>query len=258
MGLVPLLLAALLGTTMPSNENLSRSWTLDHGGVIRGDASKKRIALIFTGGDFGEGTEHILNVLRDQRLQASFFVTGDFLRKPEYAPLIKRAIAEGHYVGPHSDRHPLYCPWEDREKTLVNEQDFRDDLQKNIDDLRTLGALQDKTKPIFFIPPYEWFNQDQVNWAKPMNVLLFNFTPGSGSNRDWAPEGEKSFVPSEKIIADILAYEQKDPRGLNGFLLLLHVGSQRKDKTFLLLDPLLNELKRRGYEFVRVDELIPT
>jgi hypothetical protein len=34
------------------------------------------------------------------------------------------------------------------------------------------------------------------------------------------------------------------------------VGSQRKDKTFLLLGELVTELKKRGYEFVRVDELL--
>jgi peptidoglycan/xylan/chitin deacetylase (PgdA/CDA1 family) len=89
-----------------------------------------------------------------------------------------------------------------------------------------------------------------------MGVLLFNFSPGSGSNRDWAPEDHKSFVPSQKIIDDILAYEKKDEHGLNGFLLLLHVGSQRMDKTFLLLGDLLKELKRRGYDFVRVDQML--
>ena len=76
---------------------------------------------------------------------------------------------------------------------------------------------------------------------------------GSGSNRDWAQEDHKSFVPSQKIIDDILAYEQKDPHGLNGFILLLHLGSERKDKTFLHLKPLLVELKQRGYTFVRID-----
>jgi len=89
-----------------------------------------------------------------------------------------------------------------------------------------------------------------------MGVLLFNFTPGSGSNRDWAPEDHKSFVPSRKIIDDILAYERKDPHGLNGFLLLLHVGSHRNDKTFLLLGELVKELQARGYTFARVDELL--
>jgi peptidoglycan/xylan/chitin deacetylase (PgdA/CDA1 family) len=182
-------------------------------------------------------------------------VTGDFLRKPELQSQVKRAIAEGHYVGPHSDKHPLYVPWEDRKKTLVTENDFRKDLEKNISDLRDFGALQDKG-PVYFIPPYEWYNQDQVNWSHPMGVLLFNFTPGSGSNRDWAPEGHKSFVTSQKIMDDILAYEQKDPHGLNGFLLLLHLGSQRQDKPFALIGPMLDELRKRGYSFVRIDEML--
>jgi peptidoglycan/xylan/chitin deacetylase (PgdA/CDA1 family) len=254
------ILLLLLGTALATTrsavpEDLSaRPWTFDHGGVIRGDTSKKQIALIFTGGDFGEGTSHVLDVLKHQNIRAGIFITGDFLRKPELVPMLKRAITEGHYVGPHSDRHPLYCPWEDRSKTLVTEDQFRADLQKNIEDLRALGALSNRSEPIYFIPPYEWFNDDQVEWTRKMNVLLFNFTPGSGSNRDWAPEGHKSFVPSQQIINDILKYEQKDPKGLNGFMLLLHVGSERKDKTFLLLEPLLIELKKRNYTFARIDE----
>jgi peptidoglycan/xylan/chitin deacetylase (PgdA/CDA1 family) len=233
----------------------ARPWTFDEGGVTRGDTSTKQLALIFTGGDFGEGTGHVLDTLAEQKIKGSFFFTGGYLRKPEHHDYLKRIVADGHYLGPHSDEHALYCPWEDRKKTLVTEEFFKKDLQKNIDDLRACGALP-KEKLVYFIPPYEWYNADQSRWAKEMGVLLFNFTPGSGSNRDWAPEGHKSFVPSHKIIDDILAYEKKDAHGLNGFLLLLHVGSQRQDKTFLLLAPLLNELKGRGYSFARVDELL--
>jgi hypothetical protein len=64
-------------------------------------------------------------------------------------------------------------------------------------------------------------------------------------------------VASERIIDDILAYEQKDPHGLNGFLLLLHLGSQRQDKPFSLIGPMLDELKKRGYSFVRIDQMLP-
>jgi len=233
-----------------------KTWTIVEGGVTRGDTSKKRLALIFTGGDYGEGTGHVLDTLAAQNIKASFFVTGDYLRKPQHRDFLKCIVADGHYLGPHSDSHPLYCPWEDRSKTLVTEEFFKTDLQKNIDDLRGYGALAAKDKLVYFIPPYEWYNADQSRWAKEMGVLLFNFTPGSGSNRDWAPEGRKSFVPSQKIIDDVLAYEKKDEHGLNGFLLLLHVGSERKDKTFLLLGDLVKERKARGYEFVRVDELL--
>lgn len=233
-----------------------RPWTFVEGGVIRGDVAEKRMALVFTGGEYGEGSEHILDVLKARNIKAGMFVTGDFLRKPAHLPALTRMLADGHYLGPHSDAHPLYAPWEDRKKTLVTEAFFKQDLQKNIDDLKRLGALKDPGV-IYFIPPYEWYNEDQVRWSREMGVFLFNFTPGSGSNRDWAPEGHKSFAPSEKILADILAYEQKDPHGLNGFILLLHLGADRKDKMFMLLDPLIEELKNRGYEFVRIDELLP-
>ena len=130
----------------------------------------------------------------------------------QYHPVLnhlKRMIAEGHYLGPHSDSHTLYCSWEDRKKTLVSEEFFKTDLQKNIDDLRALGALQDRGRPVYFIPPYEWYNEDQARWSRELGVFLFNFTPGSGSNRDWAPEDHKSFAPSQNILEDILAYEQK-------------------------------------------------
>ena len=240
-------------TTIPDLS--SKPWTIVEGGVTRGDTSKKELALVFTGGDFGEGTGHVLDVLAAEKLKASFFFTGDYLRKPEHQDYLKRIVKDGHYLGPHSDAHALYCPWEDRKKTLVTEEFFKQDLKKNIDDLRKYTDAQ-RPNIVYFIPPYEWYNQDQSRWSREMNVLLFNFTPGSGSNRDWAPEDHKNFVPSKKIIGDVLAYEQKDPHGLNGFLLLLHVGSQRKDKTFLMLGELLTELKKRGYGFVRVDEML--
>lgn len=242
-------------TTSSLPDLSSRPWTFVEGAPVRGDTSKKQVALIFTGGEFGEGSESILDALASRGVKAGFFVTGDFLRQPALVPHVRRMAADGHYVGPHSDSHPLYCPWEDRRKTLVTEQFFRDDLEKNIADLRALGARLDR--PIYFIPPYEWYNADQTAWSREMNVLLFNFTPGSGCNRDWAPEDHRSFAPSQKIFDDILAYERKDPHGLNGFLLLLHLGSARQDKMHPLVGPLIDELRRRGYEFVRVDQMLP-
>ena len=64
------------------------------------------------------------------------------------------------------------------------------------------------------------------------------------------------FVPSAKLIDDVLAFEQRDPHGLNGFLLLLHLGSQRNDKVHPHIGRLLDELTKRGYAFVRVDEML--
>lgn len=226
-----------------------------YGGIIRGDVKQKKLALVFTGDERGESTGPILDALKEREIKAGLFVTGNFVRDAKLRPLLKRAIAEGHYVGPHSDSHALYCSWEDREKSLVTREFFVDDLNKNVDALRELGALG-RERAKLFIPPYEWFNRDQVRWCEELDVTLINFTPGSGSNRDYAPEGDRVFVPSRKIYEDILAYEKKDPHGLNGFILLLHLGSGRRDPFHPLLGELCDALVERGYQFVRVDELV--
>lgn len=230
-------------------------WTYDQDGIIRGDRTQRRLALVFTGGEHGEGTATILDALQRHGARASFFVTGQYLADRGRQDLVRRMVREGHYVGPHSDGHLLYCAWEKRAQSLVTHDQFRDDLRRNIKALRKLGALPDNA-PIFFVPPYEWYNQQHVAWARELGVVLINFTPGTGSNRDWIPEGDRGFVPSRRIRSDILAFEDREPQGLNGFLLLLHLGSKRQDKMHHQIDALLDELVRRGYALVRVDELL--
>jgi endoglucanase len=226
-----------------------------YGAIIRGDVNVKKLALIFTGDEFGESTEPILDALKQRKIKGALFVTGNFFRNNKLRPLLERAIAEGHYVGPHSDSHPLYASWDNRDTTLVTEAFFKKDLQKNIAGLATIGAAG-RDHPVLFIPPYEHYNVDQVRWSRELRITLFNLTPGCGSNRDYIREGEPHFVSAQKLYDDILAYERKDPHGLNGFVLLLHLGSGRKDPFHPMLGPLCDELSKRGYKFARVDGLL--
>jgi hypothetical protein len=97
-----------------------------------------------------------------------------------------------------------------------------------------------------------------VKWARALGVTVFNFTLGSGSNRDYIREGDPKFVSSQKLLSDILTYERQDRYGLNGYILLLHLGSGRKDPFHPRLAALCDELRRRGYEFARIDALLST
>jgi peptidoglycan/xylan/chitin deacetylase (PgdA/CDA1 family) len=234
----------------------SAVFTRDHGAVVRGPKDSKRLALIFTGGEYGEGTETILNVLRDRGGKASFFVTGDFIRKPEHQVYLRRMVAEGHYLGPHSDGHLLYCPWDERDRTLVTRDVFRADLEKNLADLTRYGRSRKQMR--FFIPPYEWYNEQIAAWSREMGLVLFNFTPGTRSNADYLPDNDERFVSSRRICKSIFDFEAAQPDGLNGFLLLLHLGSGpgRTDKMHEFLGPLIDRLTGRGYTFSRVDELL--
>jgi len=240
----------------PGPVRLASGLTYDHGGIIRGPVEAKQLALIFTGGEHGEGALPILDALAEQGVKASFFVTGDFIRQERHQEVLRRIVAEGHYLGPHSDAHPLYCPWEDRRRTLITREAFRADLERNLADLARYDRQARQMR--FFIPPYEWYNDDIAAWAAEMGLVLFNFTPGTRSNADYAPDDHRSFLPSEKIFQSILDFESSQPNGLNGFLLLLHLGSGpgRTDKMHPYVGPLIDELRRRGYAFVRVDELL--
>lgn len=222
----------------------------DHEGIVRGDVREKRLSLIFTGGEYAEGVPAILRVCKDRGLPASFFVTGDFLRL--HADAAKSIVADKHLLGPHGDAHLLYCDWNDRKKTLVTRDAFRDDLRRNLDDLSAIGAPRSR----YFVPPYEWFNSEQVAWAREMGLTLINFTPGSGSNRDYIPEEDSKFQSSSRLVDGILHFESTSPHGLNGFILLLHAGSKRQDKMHDQLDRLVAEIQHRGYTFVTLDDLL--
>lgn len=231
-------------------------YTWDHGAVIRGPRDEKRLALIFTGGDFGEGTLEILDTLKTHGMPDSFFFTGDYVRNPDRHEGIRRILAEDHYLGPHSHGHLLYCPWEDRERTLVTWEEFSTDLERNLEDLAALGADREGIR--WWIPPYEWYNQHIVDWSLGMGLRLFNFTPGTLSHADYTEDDARNFRSSDTIYRSIFDHERTHSDGLNGFLLLSHVGAspRRTDRFFKLLGALIGELKARGYGFARVDALL--
>ena len=228
----------------------------EEGGIIRGRTDRKEMALIITGGDFADGGDHIRAVLRDKGVKAGFFFTGDFYRSPEKKDLIRGLIADGHYLGPHSDKHLLYCDWDDRSKTLVKRDEFRADLLANTNIMEEFG-IRGEDAP-FFIPPYEWYNKDIVDWSRELGLTLFNFTPGTSSNADYTTPDMPEYLSSRTIWERIWACERRDPDGFNGFIMLTHIGTdpKRTDKFYLRLGDLLDELHKRDYRLVRIDDLL--
>lgn len=236
--------------------DVSPKFEYREGGIIRGPKTSKRIALEFTAHEYGDGGEIILDALARHQAKASFFFTGKILRDPKYEMLIRRIVSEGHYLGPHSDRHLLYCPWDGPKKTLITREVFRADLEKNIEAIERFGVARKEIR--YFVPPFEWYNEEIVNWSKEMGLTLINFSPGTRSTADYTEDTAKNFISSEAIYNTILKKEAEDPNGLNGFLLLLHFGTspKRTDKFYPRVDDLLSIFGKKGYEFVRVDKLL--
>ncbi|MDB5279042.1 MAG: cellulase [Ferruginibacter sp.] len=228
--------------------------TVFKGAVTRGRTDKKQLALVFTGDEFADGGEHIAGVLHQQNIQAGFFFTGKFYRNPAFRSLVKKLRQQGHYLGPHSDQHLLYCDWNNRDSLLVTKQQFTADLKANLQAISKNGIA----KPTCFLPPYEWYNDSIAAWTKACGLQLINYSPGTLSNADYTYPGLKNYRSSGEIYRSILQTEASDAHGLNGYILLLHIGtdSRRTDKLYDRLNELITALKQKGYAFKRVDELL--
>ena len=211
---------------------------------------------MLTGDEFADGADAIADVLKKRNIKASFFLTGNFYRKKDFGAAITRLVNDGHYMGPHSDKHLLYADWTKRDSILVTEKEFKKDLGRNYKRMQRFGV--EKKDAVYFLPPYEWYNRSIANWTDEMGLVLVNFSPGTLSAADYTYPEMKNYRSSQIIYESIVGYEMKSSNGLNGFILLIHIGTdkRRTDKFYMLLETLLNELTLKGYSFVRIDELL--
>ena len=226
------------------------------GGIIRGPLDKRALALCYTGHEFGESLPQIIHELGQRSLKASFFFTGDFLRSPTFRPLVERLVAEGQYLGPHSDRHLLYCDWTPERRTLVTRDELAADMDANLAAIESYGVPRSRAR--YFIPPYEHYNEEIVAWCRALGVTVIDYTPGTFSASDWTPAGHLRYRSTDEIFESIYQKDRADPHGLHGFLLLMHAGAGpgRPDKSSRRLGELLDHLQAGGYSLLRVDTLL--
>ena len=228
----------------------------EHGAIIRGDTTQKQIALVFTGDEFADGGKLIADVLNANNVKASFFLTGKFYETAAFHSIIQRLRNDGHYLGAHSDKHLLYADWTNRDSLLVTRGQFRKDLRRNYKRMKSFGIK--KTNAYYFLPPYEWYNKSISGWTGEMGLTLVNFSPGTRSAADYSYPGMSGYKTSDEIYNSIMSYEEQNVHGLNGFILLTHIGtdSRRSDKFYFKLDTLIKELKGNGYTLIRINELL--
>ena len=216
-----------------SSSNEAHRMKKVEGAIIRGKTTEKKIALVFTGDEFADGGNSIQSTLQKNNTKASFFFTGRF------------------------DTHLLYNDWTKRDSLLVSKAQFSADLSANYKAMEKFGIKKENAS--YFLPPYEWYNQSIANWTTEMGLKLINFTPGTRSNADYTfPEMGKSYRSTNEIYQSIIDYSKSNKDALNGFILLLHIGTdpKRTDKFYDKLPELIQYLKKEGYQLVKVDELL--
>lgn len=192
-----------------------------------GDTSEKIIYLTFDEGYEAGYSGQILDVLKDNDVKATFFVTGHYLNtQPE---LVKRMAEEGHIVGNHSFNH--------LDHTTVTDEEMVDDIescQKLITE--TVGYEM----PKFFRPPAGVYSIRTLEKAQELGykTIFWSF-----AYKDWDTNAQPT---TEE------AYDMVMTNYHNGCIMLLHAVSEANTNA---LDSMIKSLKQEGYEFRSLMEL---
>lgn len=135
---------------------------------------------------------------------------------------------------------------------MVTKSEFVDDLEKNVQCLEKNGIKRGD----IFIPPYEWYNKKIVDWSAEREFEVYNFTPGLRTPADYTyPQMGTRYMSSEKILNQLYEYERAN--GLNGYIILVHLGTdaRRTDKLYLKLEQIIDKLRSKKYNFVPLENL---
>lgn len=250
-GPLPLTSRGWLRSSFPTAGSAADRNVYVDGGIVRTDPSVKHIDFVFTAADKADGADKIIKTLKDNNIRGGFFFTGEFYEK--FPEVIKRLVADGHYVGSHSYGHLLYAPWgAGKDSLLVTKEEFQEDMFKSYSLMRSYGI----TDAPYFIPPYEHYNSTISSWARELGLQVVNYTHGTSTNGDYTTPDMKNYYSSKTILDKIWKCEKEDPDGLSGHIMLIHLGTEasRTDKFYDQLPALIKKLRGKGYSFTPLNE----
>lgn len=186
---------------------------------------KKVIALTFDDGPWPESTTQILDVLKKNNIKATFFWVGRYLQANP--ALGKKVVAQGHAIGNHSWSHQYY---------KYNEEGASHEID------RTSSLIEEQTgvKVSMFRPPGGILTNGLAEYAQKKKYAVIMWSVDS---LDWRSS-------AESLLENVLHQAN------GGGIVLMHDGGGNRSKTVTSLPKIIDELKKKGYEFVTVPELL--
>lgn len=185
------------------------------------DTDVKRIALTFDDGPHPVYTPMLLEGLKKRDVKASFFLLGKAAE--EYPDIVKEMHEKGHLIGNHTYHHV----------DIKNAN--ADMIEKEVVSANELIEEITGQYPQFIRPPFG-HQDDGIEEMTGMICVMWNVDP-----LDWCT------TDASLVVERVLAHAEDD------CIILMH--DQYKSSVqaaFTIVD----ELQKRGYEFVTVDELL--
>ncbi|MGE7940304.1 glycosyltransferase [Bacillus paramycoides] len=201
-----------------------------------GKPNGKQVVLTFDDGPDPKYTPEILDILKENKIKAAFFVLGENAQLN--SSIVKRIYDEGHEIGNHTFKHP----------NVANTSLLRTKVELNT----TQRLIQEITghSTVLFRPPYEAdANPNSSNEILPiLRAQNMNYTMVAEKvdPEDWAMPSTNELV--KRALNPIYKGE--------GNVILLHDAGGNRTHTVEALPMIIKDLKKHGYSFVTISDLM--
>jgi len=193
---------------------------------IKLKSKEKVIALTFDDGPWPRSTVQILEILKKNKIKATFFMVGEPVA--EYPQIAQQVVAAGHVIGNHT--------WHHWYRHMNPETAARE-----IEDTAALLYKVTGVKTSIFRPPGGVLNNGVVDYAKKHHYFVAMWSSDSIDYR-------RPSVP--QLIHNVLKNAH------SGGMVLMHDGGGDRSHTVEALPEIIAELKKSGYKFVTIPELL--
>ncbi|MCW6049758.1 polysaccharide deacetylase family protein [Lyngbya sp. CCAP 1446/10] len=189
------------------------------------DEQHKAIALTFDDGPWPTTTTQILDILKKNNIKATFFWVGRYLQT--YPELGKQVAAAGHAIGNHTWNHQYI---------KYNE----DGAAREIDRTSSLIEKVTGVKTLMFRPPGGILNNGLAAYAQKKNYAVIMW---SADSLDWR-------TATQSLMDNVMRQAN------SGGIVLMHDGGGNRARTVQALPDIIARLRKEGYKFVTVPELL--
>ena len=204
------------------------------------DTGEKRVFLTFDDGPSRTVTPHILDILKNENIKATFFVLGN---RVESSPdLVKRAYNEGHYIANHGYSH-VYSSIYTSIEAIFNEYNKTEICIQN-----ALGNTNYHSN-LFRFPggsnggKYDKLKQGAKEELKKNNIAYL----------DWnALNSDSAGAKTEEELMENIKNTVGDK---NSVVILMHDAGD-KVSTYETLPDVIKFLKEKGYKFQNIYDLL--
>jgi peptidoglycan/xylan/chitin deacetylase (PgdA/CDA1 family) len=195
--------------------------------IWHGSRKLPEVALTFDDGPNSKATPQILDILKKYDVKATFFVLGKFIEKNK--GIISREAQEGHVIGNHTYTHASGL--------ITDSNKIKRELTKTNDLIKKYAEQNVK----YFRPPFGFESWRFLNEAENLGYTIILWNRDAG---DWNHKTGKD------IASKILKYSS------NGTIILLHDGGASREAVINALPVVIEGLKKKGFKFVTIDEMV--